>query len=134
MSWLLVGIALLAVSLVALLALTQTIVIPVITASIVAAVASPVVAWLQSRRVPRAIGAVLMLLAIIAVGVGMFLMIFGGITAETSTSPVTSTTPRTTIGGWLEDLGIDPGKVDDAKNAASSGASDGFSSARSTAS
>ena len=50
MSWLLVGIALLAVSLVALLAATQTIVIPVITASIVAAVASPVVVLVAVSR------------------------------------------------------------------------------------
>lgn len=127
MSWLLVGIALLAVSLVALLAATQTIVIPVITASIVAAVASPVVSWLQARGVPRAGGAVLMLLAIIAVGIGMFLMVFSGITAETSDISGHLNDAKDEIGGWLEDLGIDPGKVDDAKNAASAGASDGFS-------
>src|SRR5688572_30533778 len=75
MSWLLVGIALLACSLVALLGLTQVIMLPVITAAIVAAVASPVVAWLQARHVPRALGSAIMLVAIFLLGVGLFLTI-----------------------------------------------------------
>ena len=44
-SWLLVGVTLLLVGAVWLLALTQTIVMPVITAGVIAAVASPVVGW-----------------------------------------------------------------------------------------
>ena len=37
-----------------LLSLTHTIVIPLITAGIVAAVASPLVSWLAQHRIPRA--------------------------------------------------------------------------------
>ena len=51
-AWLLVGLTLLVVGLVWLLSLTDTIVMPVIAAAVVAAVASPVVAWLRAR--PRA--------------------------------------------------------------------------------
>ena len=57
MSWLLVGVALLITGAVALAALTQVIVVPVLVAAIVAAVGSPLVAWMNRHRVPRGIGA-----------------------------------------------------------------------------
>ena len=53
MSWLLVGVAAFLAGAVWLLALTQTIVLPVITAAIVAAVLSPVMAFLERRGVRR---------------------------------------------------------------------------------
>jgi predicted PurR-regulated permease PerM len=127
MSWLLVGIALLATSLVALLGLTQVIVLPVITAAIVAAVASPVVAWLQRHRVPRGLGAAMMLLAIVAIGAGLILMIVGGITSETSAIEGHLADAKDEVGGWVEDVGVDPSKADEAKQSASSGLSDSFS-------
>src|SRR5829696_6730959 len=68
-SWFLVGVVLLLAGVVALLALTQSIVMPLIAAGIVAAVASPVVAWLQRHRVPRGLGAALVLLALVAASI-----------------------------------------------------------------
>jgi putative heme transporter len=65
-AWLLVGITLLVVGVVWLLSLTHTIVMPVIAAGVIAAVASPLVAWLARHRVPRGLGAALLMLAIIA--------------------------------------------------------------------
>ena len=56
MSWLLVGVALLLVGIIWLLALTYVIVLPVLTAGIVAAVASPLVAWMHRHGIPRALG------------------------------------------------------------------------------
>src|SRR6188508_1952834 len=53
MAWLLVGVAAALVGTVWLLTLTQAIVIPVVTAAIIAAVLSPLVGWLERRRVPR---------------------------------------------------------------------------------
>src|SRR3954454_4265579 len=53
-AWLLVGIALAVVGAIWFLALTETIVMPVITAGIIASVAGPVVDWLKRHRVPRA--------------------------------------------------------------------------------
>src|SRR4051812_28962643 len=53
MSWLVVGTLLLLGGTVWLLALTSTIVVPVITAAIVAAVLSPVVGWLGRHRLGR---------------------------------------------------------------------------------
>ena len=66
--WLLFGVAAALVGLVWLLALTQTIVLPVITAGIIAAVFGPAVDLLSRKRVPRAIGAVIVFLFIVGVG------------------------------------------------------------------
>ena len=81
-SWLLVGIAAALAGAIWLLALTQTIVIPVIVAGIVASVAGPAVDWLQRRRVPRGAGAGLILLLIVALGVGVALIVLTGIASE----------------------------------------------------
>ena len=67
-AWLLVGVALFLVGAVSLLALTETIVLPVIAATVLASVASPLVGWLQRHRVPRLVGAILVLLAIVVLG------------------------------------------------------------------
>ena len=56
MSWLLVGVAALAVGVAVLLSLTNAIVAPVVTAAIVAAVLSPLVRKLHARGLPRAGG------------------------------------------------------------------------------
>jgi predicted PurR-regulated permease PerM len=103
------------------------IVLPVITAAIVAAVASPVVAWLNGHGVPRALGAAFMLVAIFLLGVGLFMTIVGGITNETSAIQGQLADAKDTIGGWLSDAGIDESSVSSAKDAASSGLSDSFS-------
>ena len=55
-AWLLVGVALLVAGSIALLSLTYTIVLPVLAASVVAAVGAPVVAWLARHRIPQRAG------------------------------------------------------------------------------
>src|SRR6185436_11339866 len=108
------------VGLVWLLSLTNTIVMPVITAAVVAAVASPVIAWLQGHGLPRGLAAALMMLAAIALGIGMVLLIVGGITNETSGLSGQLNDAKSTIEGWLKDLGIDPSTAKNAKDSASS--------------
>src|SRR5438876_4775081 len=61
-AWLLVGVGLVLVGAIELLALTNTIVVPLIVASLIASVAGPGVDWLQSHRIPRAGGTALVLL------------------------------------------------------------------------
>ena len=56
-SWLLVGVGAALVGAIWLLSLTETIVMPVITAGIIASVASPLVDWLRRHGIPRGIGA-----------------------------------------------------------------------------
>jgi putative heme transporter len=127
MSWLLVGVAVFLVGAVWLLSLTEVIVVPLITAAVIAAVASPVVAWLRGRGVPRVIGAVLLMLAIVAVGVGVFLVVLGGITSQSGDIGTHLSGAKDTLEGWAEDLGVDPGKAHDARNEASSSVSSAVS-------
>jgi putative heme transporter len=127
MSWLLVGVAVFLVGMVWLLSLTQVIVVPVITAGIVAAVASPVVDWLALHRIPRGLGAALLMVAIILAGAGLVLVVVGGITGEAADVSSHLSGAKDTIAGWLQDLGVDPGKAEDAKQHASSGTSDAVS-------
>ena len=121
MSWLLVGITVLLVGLVWLLALTQVIVLPVITAGIVAAVASPVVAWLADRGVPRAIGSILLMLAIVAAAAGMAVAVLAGVASQASEVTAQLTAGADEIASWLEDAGVGTGDADSAKKDVSAG-------------
>jgi hypothetical protein len=81
-SWLLVGFVLIIVGVMWLLGETSTIVMPVILATVLGAVAGPAVAWLARHRVPRAGGAILVLLGLVAIGVVIALLVFGGVSAQ----------------------------------------------------
>src|SRR3954469_21993061 len=84
MSWLLVGVAVMLVGVAVLLSLTNAIVAPVVTAAIVAAVLSPLVARLQRRGLPRAAGAAIVFLAIPAAP-GLFAgLVLGGVTSHSA--------------------------------------------------
>src|SRR5436189_4087061 len=61
-SWLLVGVVLLLVGVIAILSITHAIVIPLIVAGVIAAVAVQLVDLLKRHGVPRGIGALLVLL------------------------------------------------------------------------
>ncbi len=126
-SWLLVGVALLLMGMVWLASLTQTIVAPVVTAAVVAAVASPLVAWMNHHRIPRPLAAVFIMLGLIGVGVGLFLMVIGGITSEASDIGAQLGDARNTLQGWLEDVGIDPSTAAEANRNASASVSSSFS-------
>jgi predicted PurR-regulated permease PerM len=119
-AWLLVGVTLLLVGMVWLLSLTETIVLPLIAASVIAAVASPLVGWLERHRVPRAAGAALLMLGLVALGVLVTFVVVGGITNHTSDLSGELSDAKQTITGWLKDLGVDPGTAEDATNDASS--------------
>ena len=99
-AWLLVGIAAILVGVVWVLGLTSSIVEPVVAGAVVAAVCSPGVAWLASRGLPRAAGAGLMLLALIAIGIGIFLLVIGGIVEQSAQIEAAADEALTTIEGW----------------------------------
>ena len=95
-AWLLVGIGLFVVGLVALLGLTSSIVVPVIAAGVIAAVAAPLVAWLQRHRVPRPLAAILLLLVFILLGaLVVYVVVDGDHERERQPRGHTSATPRT---------------------------------------
>src|SRR5215217_7000033 len=119
-AWLAVGVTLFIVGAVWILALTQTIVAPVITAAVIAAVTSPVVARLQRLGVARGLGAALLLVGAIVLGVVVVLMVVGGITGEADSLRRELAAAKDTLVGWASDLGVDRGAAESAGDDASS--------------
>ena len=126
-AWLLVGVALFLVGAVWLLSLTNTIVVPVIAAGVIASVASPLVAWLQRHGVPRPAGAILLLVAIVVLGALVVFMVLAGITSQVDDLGSHLDDAKNTIEGWLKDLGVNPQTAGGAKQDASSSTSDAVS-------
>jgi predicted PurR-regulated permease PerM len=106
-SWLLVGFVLVVIGLIWLLGETSTIVMPVILAAVIGAVAGPAVDRLERHGVPRVGGAVLVLLGLVAIGVLIFCLVFGGISANAGEISTKMNQSLDKIQGWLSDLGID---------------------------
>ena len=120
LAWFLVGVSLLIVGVTWLLALTQVIVGPVIVGCILATVAGPLVAKMQARGIGRAGGAAIVLLGLIALGLLIALLVFGGLYEQSGDIKSSLNDAKDKIQGWLDDLGMDSS---DATDSASSGAS-----------
>jgi putative heme transporter len=126
MAWLLVGIALLTVGVVALLSLTQTIVLPVLTAAIMAAVLSPLVRLLNRRRVPRGVAAAIVLLGLVAAGALVGYVVLHGISEQGDSLATQVKKGVDKIAGWLNDLGVSKDSAEKAKDQASESVGDAF--------
>jgi predicted PurR-regulated permease PerM len=105
LAWFLVGVALLLVGLVWLLGLTSTITVPVVLGAILATVAGPVVTALQRHGVPRAAGAAIVLLGLIAIAVVVALMVFGGIYEQSDQIKASASDALDKVEGWMNDAG-----------------------------
>jgi predicted PurR-regulated permease PerM len=123
-SWLLVGVALLLVGGVWLASLTQTIVIPVIAAGMVAAVASPLVAWGARHRLPRALSAALLLLLIVVTAAVVVVLVIAGVTSQSGDITSHLAGAKSTITSWLKDLGVNADSAKKAVKDASSTSTD----------
>jgi len=119
-AWLLLGIVLVVVGLVWLLALTSTIVIPVITATLIAAVGAPIVAALQRRGVPRAAGAALLLLVIVLLGVALGILVLGGITSQSGDISSHLNGAADKLSDGLTNLGVSDSSATNAQSDATS--------------
>ena len=106
LAWFLVGVGLVFFGLIWLLGLTSTIVDPVIVGAILATVAGPVVTKMQAHGVPRIAGAILVLLGFIAVGVVIFLLVFGGIAEQSSEIEAGVSDAVDQVEGWVNDAGV----------------------------
>lgn len=126
MAWLLVGVTALLAGLVWLLSLTATIVTPVVTAGILAAVLSPIVRWLKRRGMPRGAGAGIVLLGIVVLGAGIALLVLSGITAQSSEISSQLQGAATKVEGYLKDLGVSSQTSSQANSDASSSISSAF--------
>lgn len=105
-AWLGVGVTLLLVGAVWILSLTHTIVMPVITAAVVAAVTAPLVGWLERRGVPRGIGTALLLVAIVVLTLGVVVATLAGITSQLTDLRGHFSAAKSDVAGWLHDLGV----------------------------
>ncbi len=126
MSWLLVGVAVLVVGSIWLLALTNTIVVPVVTATIIAAVLSPVVAMLERRRLPRAAAAALVFVGTIAVGVLVAWLILGGIASQGPELESALKSAAQKAQSAAQDAGVSASQAQQAHDGASSALSGAF--------
>jgi predicted PurR-regulated permease PerM len=123
-SSLVAGIALVTVATVWLPALTQTIVLPVIAAAVIAAVASPIVAWLKRHRIGRGLGTALVLHGIALLAAGIVLLAIGGILSQGDDLSGQLSPAKDTLAGWLQGLGVSPREADDAKTEVSEAVTD----------
>jgi putative heme transporter len=119
-AWFAVGITLAVVGAVWILSLTQTIVTPVITAAVVAAVTSPLVGWLARRKLGRGLAAAVVLVGFIVLAAVVVVIVVGGITGQVDELRDLLSSAKDTITGWLTDLGVDRSAAENAKDDASS--------------
>ena len=117
LAWFLVGVGLVLFGLVWLLGLTSTIVDPVVVGAILATVAGPLVTKMQSRGIPRAGGAAIVLLGLIALGVVIGLLVLGGLFDQSAEIKAAASEASAKVQGWLSDGGIENTSqpTDDAK-------------------
>ena len=119
-SWLAVGGIALVVGAIWLLAATETIVGPVLAATIVATVASPVVSSL-GRRMPRAAAAAVVLLALVAVAVLVVVLVVAGIAGQSDEIGRTAGEAAARAQSWLESAGVDRSGAAEARSAVEDG-------------
>ena len=106
MTWLLVGIGAVLIGLVWLLGLTASITVPVILGCVASAVAGPIVNKLERRRVPRAGGAAIVLLGLVAIGALILLMVLGGLSSQSEQINAALNSAAKKIESSLNDAGV----------------------------
>ena len=107
LAWFLVGVGILLVGAIWIFATISTILVPVIVGTIAAAVAGPLVDALQRRKVPRAAGAALVLLMLLALGVIVLLLVLGGIVEQGDEIKAYASQALDKVEGWANDAGAD---------------------------
>ena len=115
-SWLLVGVAGLVAALMWLLAQTATIVQPVIGGLVIATVAAPLVGALQRHRFPRAAGALVVLLGLLALAVVILLLVLGGIVSQGDEISTYANNAADRAEQWVKDAGVDSDGASSAKS------------------
>jgi len=125
-AWLLVGVGAALVAVIWLLSLTETIVMPVITAGIIAAVAGPLVDRLRGIGLPRGIGAALVLVAIVLIALGVGFVVLTGIASQADSLSARLHEGASEIESWAKDLGVKAPTAADANADASASISGGF--------
>jgi predicted PurR-regulated permease PerM len=115
-AWLLVGVFALVGAVIWLLGTTATIVGPVLAATIVATVASPLVVAL-ARHMPRAAAAALVLLVLVALAVVVLVLVIGGITSQRDAIGAYADGAAAHAESWLGSVGVDDSGATAARSA-----------------
>jgi putative heme transporter len=97
---------------------------PLITAAVIAAVASPLVGWLERRGLGGGLGAALLLATAVALAMGVVVLVLAGIASQFDDVRSHLAAARVTLGRWLEDLGVAAGTADGAMRDVSTTVSD----------
>jgi len=105
-AWLVVGMVLVLIGAVWLLGKTSSIVEPLITGFVIAAVAGAIVDYLERRRWPRAAGAALVILGLVAIMVVTVGLVLGGISSVSTQIDAAMSHALERVQGWANDLGI----------------------------
>jgi predicted PurR-regulated permease PerM len=105
LAWFLVGLGVVLVGSVWIFGQISTITIPVLVGAIIATVSGPIVTWLQRHKVPRAAGAAIVLLGVIALAVLIIALVIGGIFEQSDQIKAFASQSLDKIEGWFNDAG-----------------------------
>jgi predicted PurR-regulated permease PerM len=119
-SWFLIGILGLIAGIFLLLAKAETIVGPVVVASVVAAVFAPLVSRLSRHRIPRIASAALVLLALVAIAIAIVLLVIGGITSQGSAISERASSAAGKASSWLTSVGMSDSAAESTKTSVKS--------------
>ena len=108
-AWLLLGVGLLFAGVIWLLGQAATIVGPILLALVVATVASPLVARMHGRGLGRAWGALIVLLALVAVAVVLLFLVLHGIVGQGDELGKLASKAADKGKSWPDSAGADPG-------------------------
>lgn len=112
-SWQLLGIVAIAVIGFSALSGLAGLIVPLVIAVVIGMLASPLVDVLERRRVPRPVGALLVLLGIVVAIIGSAIVAVNGIIDQGDEISRQLTAGLTSVDGWLEDLDVDAGEAGD---------------------
>src|ERR1700760_155008 len=105
-AWLVVGMLLVIIGFVWLLALTSSIAMPLLAGFVIGAVGGALVDYLERRGWPRAAGAAVVMLGLIALGIITVGLVLGGISSQSAEISASLTHALDRVRGWAQDLGI----------------------------
>lgn len=105
-SWLFLGVIALGLLIYAFLSAISGVVIPLIFATVISMLFFPVVDWLATRSVPRALGSTLVILALIAVATVVIWLMGVGIVEQYSTIMTQITAGIGALEEWLQTLNL----------------------------
>lgn len=112
-SWYLLGLLLVASVIYAALATLAGIVVPLTIAVVIGTLASPLVDWLHRLRLPRPLGALVVMAALLVVFVGAFAVAVVGVIDQGDQITTQLTAGVDEVDEWLEDLDLDLGVASD---------------------